>query len=110
MCVNILCFHLCVQVDSPPPPPVSPTLQNRFTTLIKAQQFEISQLETKFIEPRIINTSSYVFHSGLPKRMVELFLLDDLALNSNDDTIKFLAKKEFIRNFNAVTEIEVSLF
>ncbi len=119
-CISACPVHVCVlymhahihvhvfeQVDSPPPPPaVSPTLQNKLIALIKAHQFELSQLGEKYVEPRTLNLMAYVFYSpNVSKRLVRLLILEEVALNSNNEALKFLAKKEFVQDVSSHSEI-----
>ena len=99
----VTCLH-DLQVDSPPPPPISPTLQTKLNALISAHQYNASQLAKEYVEPRTRNISAYAVHSGLSKRVVRLLALDDIALNYNDELVKLLAKKEFVHNLTNTAE------
>jgi len=94
-------------VDSPPPPAISPTLQTKLTSLVKARQYELSQLENKFVEPRTRSLAAFVFYSSnRSKRLLRLLLLDEVATSCDIDAVKLLAKKEAMCDIQVNSELK----
>ncbi len=93
-----------LQIDSPPPLPVSPGLQKKLVSLISSHKYKTQQLINEYEEPRLLSLFSYALHSGFSDKILRLLALDEIALCHNEDKIKMLAKREYIHSLSSITQ------
>ncbi len=103
-----------VQIDSPPAPPISPTLQTQLAKLIGSHHYRNHQLGTVHEEARPLSALTYAVLSDYPKHTIRLLALDHISFNQIEEKIKMLAKREYIHTLslmaqeNSLNPLEVS--
>ena len=104
------------QVESPPLPPINPTLSEELIATFDDTYTQMASLyQGKCVDPRLAHVVTYAIHSGATKELLRSLVLEMIIQQVSADppraNLRILAQKEFLALFskrNMQGDIDVS--
>ncbi len=109
-------MHTHTQVDSPPLPPVNPTLSDELNATFDDTYAQMASLyQGKCVDARLAHVVTYAIRSGATKELLKSLVLEMIIQQVSADppkaNLRILAQKEFLALFghgNMQADIDVS--